>query len=101
VFSVTVVAVDEEVLVTCSGELDMVGADRFRIAFEEALNQQPRRIHLDCSTVTFVDSIGVKALLRASRTCIARLIALTLTASEPMRRLFDTIGMASQFTYAP
>ena len=101
VFSVSQVNVDEETLVTCRGEFDMMAADRFHVAFEDVLGPEPNRIHIDCSGVSFIDSIGVKALMRAARTCIAREIALTMTPSEPMRRLFETIGVDPLFTYAP
>ena len=93
-FSAKVVPVAGRALITCEGELDMDSADRLRGAVDEALAGHPVALHLDCGAVTFMDSIGLRALIHTDELCRARGIPLMITASDPVRRIVETVGVA-------
>ena len=99
VFSVSVLT-GEDPTVTCSGEFDMAVADRFREAVDEVLATAPARVHFDCSGITFIDSLGLRALMHTDTRCRQKGIAMTITMSPWMRRLFDTVGATQIFTLA-
>lgn len=101
VFSVSTLASGDQSSVVCSGEFDMAVGDRFREAVDKALAANPSRIHMDCSGITFIDSLGMRALLHTDTRCRDRGIEMTLTMSAPMRRLFDTVGVTHLFAEAP
>lgn len=90
-----------ELFVTCSGEFDLATADRFRETVTQVVAANPRHVHIDCSGVTFIDSMGIRALLHTATTCRDAQIIMTLNMSENMRRLFDTVGVTQMFTLVP
>ena len=93
-FSAKVVPVAGRALITCVGELDMDSADRLRGTVDEALAGEPVALHIDCGEVTFIDSIGLRALIHTGELCRARGIPLKITASDPVRRIAETVGLA-------
>lgn len=52
--------------VWASGEIDMSTADRLHAVISERAAAHPDRILLDMAGVTFMDSLGLRALLAAS-----------------------------------
>jgi anti-anti-sigma factor len=100
-FIVEIAGTGDELLVTCSGEFDLATAERFREAITEVVSAKPRHVHVDCSGVTFIDSMGIRALLHTATTCRDGQIILTLNMSPSMRRLFDTVGVTEMFTLVP
>lgn len=50
-----------------SGELDWEGGDDLRVAMEHE-PEHPNELVLDLSDVTFIDSMGVRAIVRLSKT---------------------------------
>jgi anti-anti-sigma factor len=97
-FIVEVSTAGDESFVTCSGEFDLATADRFREGIAQALKAKPRHLHVDCSGVSFIDSIGIRALLHTATSCRDGHTLLTLTMSPQMQRLFDTVGVTDLFT---
>ncbi|MFN2642768.1 MAG: STAS domain-containing protein [Actinomycetota bacterium] len=47
----------------------MIGAEYFRRRIEHAVELTPRKLHVDCSDVSFIDSMGVRAILYCARLC--------------------------------
>jgi anti-anti-sigma factor len=100
-FSAVVTRSDALSKVTCTGELDLAVADRFRRAVDEALVGEPRRVHLDCSAITFIDSIGMRALMYTATRFRDLGAIMTIEMSAPMRRVFDTVGVTCLFNVGP
>ena len=86
--------------IICHGDLDAVGAEQFRNAVDDLLVRDPHRVYIDCTEVAFIDSMGIRALIHTASLCETRGIALTIGASDSVRRLLDTIGVAPLFTVA-
>ena len=63
-FWIASIEVGNGLMVRLSGELDMAGAEDVRRFIETELTKEYVAIRFDCQGVTFIDSIGVKALLR-------------------------------------
>jgi anti-anti-sigma factor len=97
-FIVDVVISGDEAFVTCSGEFDLATADRFREGIAQALAAGTRHLHVDCSGVSFIDSIGIRALLHTATSCRDGHTVLTLNMSPQMQRLFDTVGVTELFS---
>lgn len=73
------------------GDLDLASAPLLESTLEPLL-KEPGNLTLDVAGVTFIDSSGIRALIRASlRLGDARLIILKPTAQ--MRRLFTITGI--------
>jgi anti-anti-sigma factor len=102
-FAVSVSRHGDELVLTCAGELDMAGAEILRPIVEREVAATPPGgcVWIDCSAVTFVDSIGIKSLLHAANVCLQHAIDFTLEPSEPMRKLLDTIGVAPVLSLTP
>lgn len=101
-FSATVARIGNRALVTCEGELDVDSAEQLRAAVEEALAVGPLGLHVDCSRVSFIDSIGIRALMHPMELCRHRgTRRITVTKSEPMQRLLDTLGEVPRISVAP
>ncbi len=52
--------------VVARGELDMASSDQLSTALEPALSAHARLVIVDLSDVTFLDSSGLRAIVRAS-----------------------------------
>ena len=55
--------IDEVTVVTIKGEVDIYSIDVFRGAIEKSFDQEAREIILDCSELTYIDSIGMGVLI--------------------------------------
>ncbi|HXJ65973.1 MAG TPA: STAS domain-containing protein, partial [Actinomycetota bacterium] len=54
-----------EIVLELSGDLDMAAVDGAETRLRAALASQPGRLVVDLSAVTFLDSSGIRLLLRA------------------------------------
>ena len=73
-------------LVTVSGELDLATAPRLEAIFE-ALEPAPSdRVVVDLAAVTFLDSSGIRALVRAKRRLDDLRAALVVDGASPSAR---------------
>ena len=59
-------------LVVLSGEMDVVSSPSFTEAMTELEQELPDGVVIDVAGLTFIDSSGINALLRAARTVEAR-----------------------------
>jgi anti-anti-sigma factor len=82
--------------VVCGGELDVATAMRLEEAFDLCEQLRPRSIHIDARDVSFIDSAGITSLLRCAHRCNEEAIAFSLEASEQVRSILHTAGMAER-----
>lgn len=92
-FSVEIDAVDS--LIRVSGEIDLAAADAVRDSVElvSSMNTD-RAVVLDLAEVTFLDSTGLRELVRPA---VGREVVLR-QPSPPVRKLLDLTGTARVFT---
>lgn len=88
----------DDCLVTCGGDLDAASATRFRDALDALIELRPERIYLDCDDVSFIDPSGIGAVMHAALACRAKGILLTASANDWLRRILDSVGVASLIT---
>ncbi len=81
--TLTTEPVNGSALVTVVGDVDLSSADRFRQELESALKQF-RLVMVDVAQMTFIDSSGLNALVRAHRIALATDGELRLRHPRPM-----------------
>jgi anti-anti-sigma factor len=87
-----------EARLTARGELDLAVAPAFREALCAVVRSGCRRVFVDLSAVTFMDSSGAKALVGARRHAERDQIELILVGpSRPVCRLLDVLGVRESF----
>lgn len=80
-----------------SGELDMDTADSLEQAVSRLLVGRPAILAVDFSGVSFCDSSGIGALIRAHRAAAAQGCRLELHDVDPdVRRVFDLVGLSDR-----
>lgn len=95
-FRVTVEPLEETCLIRASGELDRSTADRLSSALDAARADGVTAL-LDLSAVSFIDSAGLRVLLRSARAIDAHDWAwFIVRASSAVWRLFELSGTRSQ-----
>lgn len=82
------------------GEIDMATELHFQEAVTQALTTQPfGRVVLDCTDLRFIDSSGLRVLIRAHKTAKEQQAALVIAA--PMPRVMQTLRVTSLDTRIP
>ncbi|WP_436778363.1 STAS domain-containing protein [Yinghuangia sp. YIM S09857] len=84
-------------LIVAAGEIDLDSAAGLRTAADTALRSDPAELHIDLSRITFCDSTGLHALVRAHRIAAQAGATVTVTASTQVRRLLELTGTAHLF----
>jgi anti-anti-sigma factor len=80
--------------IVLAGEFDMTGTDRFRDLVSEALAGSPRSVTVDAHGLTFIDSSGLLALLRAQEAAAEAGVAFRISEPSPaLRRLVEVAGV--------
>lgn len=86
------------VRVSLVGELTGTEADAVDTAIDEALALTPRCIHLEMIEVTFVDSLGLAAILRARRRLAdGQVVLMLVKPSRPVMRVLDATQLTDLF----
>jgi anti-sigma B factor antagonist len=88
------------VRMSLDGEIDLAAEPAVVDAFAEVLTNDPglKHVDLDVSGVEFIDSCGLRALLRCRSLATARGVELTLTVIEgPVTRLLELAGLDTWF----
>ncbi len=90
----------EGLTITLSGEIDHHGARAMMTDLDEAIAVHlPRRLTLDLSGVTFMDSSGIAVLLRARRLTAGHGGTLRVTSIPTQaRRVLDAAGVGRIIT---
>jgi anti-sigma B factor antagonist len=85
--------------VVVTGEVDIATVVTLRSALEEALTSKPDSLTVDLTAVTFIDSTGLAALVKAGRALPdpARLTVVLEPESYP-RVIFDATGLGHCLT---
>jgi len=94
-FSVSVTAdADGGALVAVTGEVDVATADQVWAAVIEAMTTWTGDVVVDLSGVTFLDSQGIRALIRAHKDCGVDAARLSLRSpSSQVREVFEITGL--------
>ena len=101
--SPTIIVADDTVTAVIVGEFDMRATFAAEPALERAV-QTPglRRVTLDLSGLTFIDSLGLGVVLRLASELEARGIAMRiLPGPASVQRVFATAGMADALPFEP
>jgi anti-anti-sigma factor len=76
------------------GELDMAGGEALVRRVTELAAAAPGPIEIDMSEVSFIDSSGIRALLRLHEAAVSSGRAMRVSNLSPdVRRLLDMIGV--------
>jgi anti-anti-sigma factor len=87
------------VVLTPSGELDLVVADDLDFTMRELASSSARHIVIDLSELDFMDAAGLRALLRARDTAAASGRTLAVVHPRPaVARIFDMTGTTDLLT---
>jgi anti-anti-sigma factor len=79
------------------GELDMDTAEALEQAVATLLTQTPTVLAIDFSGVSFCDSSGIGALIRAHKVAATQGCRLELHRVDPdVRRVFDLVGLSER-----
>lgn len=80
--------------IVLEGEFDMTGAARFWAHVSEAIETHPESITVDARDLTFIDSSGLMALLRARDAAAEAGVAFRISDPSPaLRRLAELGGV--------
>lgn len=83
------------VRIAAAGEIDASNADRFGSQLQEAVAAH-REVRIDLSEVSFLESSGLRALLRAGDLASAEGGSLLVAAtSRPVQRVLEIMGLTS------
>ena len=81
--------------VRLSGELDMAGAEEVRDFIDTTLAKDYAAVSVDCRGVTFIDSIGVKALIHLAQRCAEMGVEPTFRMNARIDRVMTAMGLTS------
>jgi anti-anti-sigma factor len=76
-----------------SGELDVTDVSDLESAVADCWRNEPRMLVLDLTTVTFIDSTGVGALVQIHRDAQAGNRRLVIRPSPPVLRVLGVAGL--------
>jgi len=97
-FSCTAKQFADHVLLTVVGDVDLAAHGRFQADVEEAWDGSSDLI-IDCSQVTFLDSMGLRVLVHAMQRASTNSRVITLAApSQPVLRVLELAGVKELFT---
>jgi anti-anti-sigma factor len=86
--------------IALAGEIDLVAAPEVRTYVSGALAESPRRLVIDLSNVTFIDSTGVQALVVAHQTTRLLKVELVLVPGQPqVMRTLELAGVEDLLTF--
>ena len=100
VLSITRSVDGQDVVLTLSGELDVISAPDLAEQLDELAAEACPRVLLELSGLTFVDSAGVSVLVKAKHEAEAngRLLILR-SPTEQVRQVFSVVGLADWLAY--
>ena len=92
--------VDDVCVVALAGEIDMSTADDVEQWLAEAIRATSlKRMHADLSSVEFLDSSGLRALLRSKEAAVEAQVDFAVTNfSTRIERVLRTVGLYDYLT---
>jgi anti-anti-sigma factor len=93
---------DDELTAAVSGEFDMAATFTLEPALERAMEApELRRLTLDLSDVTFIDSTGIGVVLWLAAELETRDVVLRIVPGPPeVQRVFETAGLVGVLPFA-
>jgi anti-anti-sigma factor len=92
-------ATDDGAVLVVRGEIDLSVASRFAVALEELVDGTTSNVVVDLAGVGFIDSAGVRELLKAQRRADDTGSDLVLrTPSDACTRVLQLSGVLGEFT---
>jgi anti-sigma B factor antagonist len=86
--------------VAAAGELDFAVCERFQTAVDAAVAAGPQTVVVDLSSLTFIDSSGLHALVRAHGHAKARDVALVIIpAPAALHAAFRASGLGTALPF--
>jgi len=83
-----------EAIITVDGQLDHSTAERLVTCMLEALDTKPRSVTVDAHAVTFTDSTGLSALLRARGLAFVDQVVFRISDPPPrLQQLVEVTGI--------
>jgi anti-sigma B factor antagonist len=93
---------DVEVSVAPTGEIDMATAPILTRDLETAIREHPARVLVDLGDVSFLDSSGINALVRAQHLADGFGVELVLDSpNETCKRVLKVAGLDALFAIRP
>ena len=88
-------------IVTVHGDVDLAGREALTDVIDRAIGLLPARVVVDMTATTFMDSSGVRCLLRAQKHADARQVDLVVIPGPPAaRRVLALCGADRQLQLA-
>jgi anti-sigma B factor antagonist len=83
-----------------TGELDVGSAPELEAQVQQICNQSPREIVLDLHRLEFIDSSGLRAILRVRALCQEQMCDFCLTPGErPVQHLFEITRLIDKLPF--
>ncbi len=79
--------------VRLSGELDMAGAEEVRRFIDTTLAKDYAAVSFDCRGITFIDSVGVRALRHLAKRCEEMGAATTFRTNARIERVLSAMAL--------
>jgi anti-anti-sigma factor len=96
--SVEVARIEETVVLTLAGELDLHTSELLATALTDALGTDPKAVVVEAHALAFADSAGLRALLSARDAAQQQGVELRLGQVSPaLGRLLDVTGLREVF----
>ena len=99
----TVTRVENTICITVTGQLDLAVEDQLtRLVSAAASTPDLVALHFDLTPITFIDSSGLRGLIRSSQLALDKELDFTLNVADdgPVARLLDLTGLRGHFTQA-
>lgn len=101
ILAITDELVGETRVLRCVGEIDISSAPALRARISSLQIDGPPHLVLDLSGVTFIDSLGLGALIGAHKRARVLRGSLVLVPSDAARRLFSATALDRVFELRP
>ncbi len=100
-FNAAVESLDGHVRVRLEGELDLATVAAAEEAIARARRETPGPLRIDLSEITFLDSSGLRLMLRIHNLCEADGCALSITPGpRGVQRVFELAGVLEMLPFA-
>jgi anti-anti-sigma factor len=91
-----------ETVLRLEGELDLIASSSLGEAMDEALQSGAQRLVLDLGGLTFIDSSGLRTVLRGREDSAEKGVAFLLRrVPSQVRRVFEITGMTTELEIEP